>query len=351
MNALAIAEFHQRFAREFVTLADFAVPSFYKSPVEEFAAASHGPVVIDRSFLGKARVFGRDASSLLHRLTTNETRHLNVGQRLVNIFTNSKGRIIDVVEMLRREEDYLLITSPGRAPTVLQWIDKYTFIEDVHGEDLTAAYALFSIFGRISPHLAGLPLDDILPQHFRAVHIAGADALLQRTDGVAPEGYNLIVKAEEAVPVWEVLCRHAQPIGFAAYTSLRVHAGIPAVDAEISEQQNPHEVNLLPFVNFDKGCYLGQEVVARLDTYDKVQRRLVGLDFENDKVPPLTRSLWAGDDEAGVLTSAVFSPRRHRVIGLGLVRRKFAEDGQRFVLRSGDDSFSCSVVALPFAET
>lgn len=333
---------------EFVTIADFAVPAFYTSPVDEFAAAWRGPVVIDRSFLGCARVFGKDAGSLLQRLTTNEMRKLTVGQSLVNIFTNPKGRIIDVVEMLRRQQDYLLLTSPGRAAIVLQWIDQYTFIEDVYGEDISTRYAIFSVFGRIPQDFGDLPVDGVSPQHFCLTRVAGAEVLLHRTQGVAPDGYNLFVEADAAAAVWESLLRHAKPIGFAAYNSLRVHAGVPAVDAEISEQQNPHEVNLLPFVSFDKGCYIGQEVIARLDTYDRVQRRLVGLEFAGDQIPPLKSILRAGADEAGVLTSAVFSPAIQKVVGLGLVRRQFAEARQVLVLRSGEKEFSCSVATLPF---
>jgi len=349
MPEFSIAKYHHQFAKEFVSIGDFSAPAFYQSPAEEFAAALQGPVVMDRSFLGLARVFGKDAGSLLHGLTTNEMRSLQTGQSLVNIFTTAKGRILDVVEMLRREEDYLLITSPERAATVLQWIDKYTFVEEVRSENLTSRYALFSLFGKIQNGFAGLSLHHLLPQHFREMQIAGVEVIVQRTKGIAPDGYNFLVKVEAAAAVWEFLRHHAKPIGFVAYDTLRVHVGIPAAGAEITEEQNPHEVNLLPFINFEKGCYIGQEVIARLDTYDKVQRQLVGLEFESDHLPALNCSLWAGNEEAGVLTSAVFSPIRQKAIGLGLVRRKFVELGQRFTARSEDASWPCTMVALPFA--
>jgi hypothetical protein len=348
MRNLPVDEFHRRFGKEHAGIADCLVPSFYTSATAEFTAALSMPVLIDRSFLGLARISGKDAGNLLHRLTTNEMRHLQAGQGVVNIFTTAKGRILDVVEMLRRNEDYLLITSAGRAATVLQWIDKYTFIEEVHGEELTERDALFSIFGKISDGFAGPAFDDLPFQHFRNAQIDGVEVMVQRTNGIAPDGYNVIANVEGASIVWEFLRRHAEPIGFSAYEALRVHAGIPAADAEITEQQNPHEVNLLAFINFEKGCYIGQEVVARLDTYDKVQRRLVGVEFESERVPAPKSSLWIDDAEVGVVTSAVFSPVRQKAIGLGILHRKFAEAGCRLVARHEGASWHCIVVALPF---
>jgi folate-binding protein YgfZ len=348
MRDSVIADYHRQHTKELITIGDLAVPSSYRLPDDEFLAAINGAVLIDRSYLDVARVFGKDAGDLLHRLTTNEMRHLQAGQSVVNIFTTAKGRILDVVQMLRREQDYLLITSPARAATVLQWIDKYTFVEDVRGEDLTKMYALFSVFGRVSKNFAGLSLEELPSQRFRVVRIGGAEAILHHTNGIAPSGFNLIVNVEAARAVWDFLLHHAQPIGFAAYNTLRVHEGIPAVDAEIREHINPHEAGLLGFINFEKGCYIGQEVIARLDTYDKVQRRLVGLEFENEAVPAPNSPLWAKEEEAGVLTSAVYSPLRRKAIGLGLVRRSFAEADQSLSVRQGGATLPCATVHLPF---
>jgi len=347
MRKLPIEEYHRQFGKEFVEIADCSVAAFYSSITQEFDKAQSQPVLVDRSFAGVARMSGKDAGGLLHRLTTNEMRNLQPGQGVVNIFTNAKGRIVDVVEMLRHKDDYLLITSPGRATTLVQWIEKYTFIEDVRGEDATSTYALFSIFGKIPSDFANWPLGEIQPHHFIETHLDGVDVLLQRTGGIAPDGYNVLVDSKSAMPVWNFLCARAEPIGFSTYDTLRIHAGIPAAGREITEEQNPHEVDLLPYINFEKGCYIGQEVVARLDTYDKVQRQLVGLEFDDRQAPSLKTTLWAGEEEAGKITSAAFSPSRKKAIALALVRKKFATTSHRLMARNDDVSLSCSVVALP----
>jgi len=348
MRKLPVEEFHRQIGKAFVEIADCSVVAYYSSIEEEFSKTRAQPVLIDRSFAGVTRITGKDAGSLLHRLTTNEMRSLQPGQGVVNIFTNAKGRIVDVVEMLQRQDDYLLITSPGRATTLVQWIEKYTFIEDVRGEDVTSSFALFSIFGKIPSGFAGLPLGDFPLHHFLETCLNGVDIILHRTGGIAPEGYNILVGSKSAMPIWDFLRAHAAPIGFSTYEMIRVHAGIPAAGGEINEEQNPHEISFLPYIDFEKGCYLGQEVVARLDTYDKVQRQLVGLEFEDERAPALKTPLWADGEEAGKITSAVFSPFRKKAIALALLRKKFAQNSLRLIARNDKDSLTCSVVALPF---
>jgi folate-binding protein YgfZ len=348
MRKLPIEEYHRQFGKGPVEIADCSVAAYYSSVTEEFTKAQSQPVLVDRSFAGVVRITGKDAGDLLHRLTTNEMRNLQPGQGVVNIFTNAKGRIVDAVEMLRRRGDYLLLTSPGRAATLATWIEKYTFIEDLRGEDVTSAYALFSIFGEIPRNFAGLPLDDLKAHHFLETSLNGVEIILQQTGGIAPEGYNIVVDSRNAMGVWNFLRAYAEPIGFSTFEAMRVHAGIPAADNEINEEQNPHELDLLPYINFEKGCYIGQEVVARLDTYDKVQRQLAGLEFDGAQVPPLKITLWADGEEAGKITSAIFSPLRNKAIALALLRKKFAQNFVRLTARHDDVSLPCSVVALPF---
>jgi hypothetical protein len=347
MRTLPIDEFHRRFGKELTVVAGCTVPAYYSSVAVEISAAATGPVLIDRSFAGVVHVAGKDAESLLHRLTTNEMRNLRPGQGVVNIFTNAKGRIVDVVEMLRRAEDYLLITSPGRAAALQQWIDKYTFVEDVRGKDVGGEYAIFSICGKIGSGFADLPLEGLALHGFRESRIAGVQVILHHGGEIMPEGYNILVAVDGALAVWNSLREQAEPIGFAAYDALRIHAGIPAADAEITDQHNPHEAGLRSFINYEKGCYIGQEVIARLDTYDKVQRQLVGLEFEEGELPRAKSSLWVGEEEAGVLTSVAPLPGRKKNIGLGVLRKSFAETNRRLAARQGEQVWTCTVVNLP----
>jgi hypothetical protein len=144
---------------------------------------------------------------------------------------------------------------------------------------------------------------------------------------------------------------------------LRIHRGLPVMDKEITEEYNPHEVGLHPFINFDKGCYIGQEVIARLDTYQKVQRQLAGVRLETptilfDKEQKENRGdqlfsatpapIYAGDQLIGQLTSACFSPGRSGGIGLAVVRKQFAAHADAAQVRWPERIVPAHLQVLPF---
>jgi folate-binding protein YgfZ len=249
---------------------------------------------------------------------------------VVNIFTNAKGRVVDGVEMFVEEDRIFLLTSPGRPQIVKAWIEKYTFIEEVRCEDVTAQFGVIALFGDESDALLsqvfGWNVSDLPAQHARVHVFDGKSIVVQRSGTITPVAFNLIVSAPEMMKLWEKLITKATPIGHAAYEMLRIHRGLPAMGKEITEEYNPHEVGLFPFINFEKGCYIGQEVIARLDTYQKVQRQLAAVKLEltdvDDQLFSATPApIYAGEQLAGQLTSACFSPIFGKAIGLAVIRK------------------------------
>ena len=317
-------------ARDFIEISGEKIPAYYDDAAAEFRAAQQA-AMMERSFIGKLRVFGKDREALLHRLTTNEMRGLPAGGGVVNIFTNAKGRVVDVVEMFMEEESIFLLTSPGRAPVVKQWIEKYTFIEDVRCEDVTTSFGVIALLGAESAAVLkkvfAWNVEDLPAQHTRAFVMGGERVLVQRSGAFSPAPFHLILPAAMMKPCWETLLAPTAPIGHMAYEMCRIHRGLPALGKEITDEHNPHEVGLYPFINFDKGCYIGQEVIARLDTYQKVQRQLAGVKFEiDDSRDPLLAAtpapIYVGEQLAGQLTSACFSPAARCGIGLAVIRKQ-----------------------------
>ena len=117
-----LLEYHRRHAQHLIDLFGYLLPLHYSTFTEEFQASQRAGMM-DTGFIGKVRVTGKDREALLHRLTTNEMRNMKAGEARVNIFTNAKGRVVDLVQMLAEEQSYLLLTSPGRAGTLQKWID------------------------------------------------------------------------------------------------------------------------------------------------------------------------------------------------------------------------------------
>lgn len=351
-----MSEFHHSQAKAFIDIGGYPIPAYYQDAIAEFRAAQKS-AMMDRSHAGKLRVFGKDRETLLHRLTANEMRHLKSGEGVVNIFTTAKGRVVDVVEMFMEEESIFLLTSPGRAPMVKQWIEKYTFIEDVRCDDLTLQLGMISLFGAESAALLQTlfdwPVQDLPAQHARLLFHGEISIVVQRSGLITPVQFNLIIPVAELEKFWQTLATQATPIGHVAYEMLRIHRGLPVMEKEITDEYNPHEVGLYPFINFEKGCYIGQEVIARLDTYQKVQRQLAGVKFEiskpNDPLLSTTpAAIYVGEQLIGQLTSACFSPGFQSGLGLALIRKQFAVSTEPVQIRWPERPVRGYLQMLPF---
>ena len=261
-------------------------PAFYSTVAEEYRALKHGAALLDRSSLGRLSYAGEDALDLVQRLSTNDLLPLRVGDGAATVLTTHKGRIVDLLTVVRRADDLLVITSPESRQAVIDHIDFYTFAEDVTVTDLTEETAMLSVAGpRAARVVDGLADADVAPlARFGSlsVRFGAVEALIVRTDFVGLPAFDVIVSAEHAGGLWRDLLDRGtetelKPVGTAAREAVRVERGVPAFGTEMGESYNPHEADLLEFVSFTKGCYVGQEVVTRLDTYKKVQKRLVGL--------------------------------------------------------------------------
>ncbi len=348
----SLNDYHHLHARDFISLGGYALPLLYQTPQKEFAATQTA-AMMDMSFLGKLFVSGKDREALLHRLTTNEMRNLLAGKSRANVFTNAKGRIVDRCEMLAEEERYLLLTSAGRDEVLRQWIDKYTFIEDVRVANVTREFAVIALFGsesamRLQTQL-NIAASELRAGSFLKQKINAHELLLHRPESASATQFQLLIPNPSALALWQTLSAVFTPIGYETFETLRIAQGIPMAEHELTEEYNPHEVGLYPLINFEKGCYIGQEVVARLDTYQKVQRQLVGVKLEAEPQACQSATLWFEEEEIGKLTSVAHAPEGEGAIGLAIVRKQYAQPGARVLARtSSGTSLQATLVELPF---
>ena len=192
------------------------------------------------------------------------------------------------------------------------------------------------------------------PERFGVVDGSIGDIAIRvlGSDGLSGEGFSITASNEHGPTVWGALVStlealEGRPAGDQALEAYRVLRGLPLSGHELSEEYNPLEAGQWDAVDFDKGCYVGQEVVARLNTYDKVSRSLVGLELPPDvALPPLGQPLYDAGRRVGRLTSAVRSPDRPTPIGLGYVKKQSIRPD--LSLQVGDSSTSARVVELPF---
>ncbi len=309
----------------------------------QYRAARADAVLADRSDLGRLFISGKDALDLLHRLTTQDVRSMVPGRGTAAVFVTPKGRLIDWVTFHLLEDRLLCLTGAGRSAAVAAHIDHYTFREEVRVLDAGRSHATMGVFGaRAQERVAQLFGGEaaVLPLHHpMVVRIAGEEAVLTRTFPLAGGGYHLTARTEvRAAMRADILERstglaEADP---ACLEVMRIEAGLPAAGRELTEDYNPWEARLDDAISLNKGCYVGQEVIARLNTYKKVSKLLVGVCLEGGVPAPGARLEREGSGAIGTLTSAAAVPGEDRVVGLGYVRDEEAAEGREIVVVDGD---------------
>ncbi len=319
----------------------YVVPDVSLTPEDEYRALTSGVAVLDRSDVGRLIVTGDDALDLLNRLSTNELATLEDGSGAATVLTTNKGRIVDLLHVHRDGDRLVVFTSPGNQRRVAEWIDFYTFVEDVTVEDVTRGTAMLSLTGLDSTafldELTNGQASSLATFERLSAQVSGVSVEVCRSDFLGTPSFDIVVDAEHKDRLSAVLTeRSAVPVGGSMVEAVRVQRGIPAFGKDLTEDYNPHEANLVHHVSFSKGCYIGQEVIARLQTYKKVSKYLVGLRWDGEG--PAPGSLLAHDGRRmGIITSAARLPHTGANVGLGYVRKQFADEGKTVVDEAGNE--------------
>lgn len=309
------------------------VAAYNENTEAAIRAATEGVALMDRSHWGRIRVTGGDRHKFLHNMTTSNFNDLQAGAGLETVFVTSTARIIDYVTAYAEPDAILLVTSPERRATIPNWLRRFIFFnDDVQLEDVTEARSMLSLYGPQSTALLSRFVADLasLPHNWwTTVTIQNIPTMVASGAGLGLAGYNLIVAAEDVRTVWKRLVEEGRSLGLelmgeTAWEQLRLAQGFPRADQELTEEHNPLEAGLWHAVDFRKGCYIGQEVIARLDTYQKVKQRLMAVRL-TAAVDPGTEVEVDGE-VVGTLTSV--GHLGDTVYGLAYVRSKAAAPGQ-----------------------
>jgi folate-binding protein YgfZ len=329
----------------------------YPTGVEsEYAAAKRSVGLMDRSWLGRIELSGADRLEFLHRMSTNDMRPLKPGDGLQTVLTTPEAKIIELLTVYAKPESLLCITSPQNGTKVLTWFKRNIFFRDkVKTADLSPLTIQLSLFGPCAGELlkvlTGEAVEALPFYHTRARMIAGRGVMVGRLPGIAGGGYDLIADSTYGDEIWDALLDSGkkvglQPLGTTAYNALRLEAGEPLYGYELGEDVNPLEANLKHAISFAKGCYTGQEVIARLDTYQKLKQTLVRLRLSELPEAELPLPMRVGATEVGIVTSVARLPGTAEVIGLGYVRVKFNQPGAIAVVKAGEQTINVTLMPL-----
>ncbi|GMU60398.1 MAG: folate-binding protein [Myxococcaceae bacterium] len=290
----------------------------------EYRAAREGAALWDTSARDALRVTGDDRVSFLHGMVTNDVEGLAPGASCYAAMLTAKGAMVGDLRLLRREADLVLDTGAGRGPAVKDFLNKYLISEDAEVHDAPELAALAVVGPRAEEVVARLPKDAVLG---RLV------SLLSGVDVLVPKAR--VAELLAAAP--DVPRLSAQTVEV-----LRVEAGVPVFGVDMTESTIPLEANLERALHFQKGCYIGQEVIARATYRGQMNKKLMGL-LLGDASPAPGAELRQGERKVGWLTTVVRSEAKGQTAALGYVHRDFLAPGTELDVATGGKAVVASL--------
>ncbi|NRB08242.1 MAG: folate-binding protein YgfZ [Richelia sp.] len=310
-------------------------------------AVETGLALYDRSHWGRIKISDSDRLRFLHNQSTNDFLSLQPGQGCDTVFVTSTGRTIDLATAYVRDDAVILLVSPQRRQFLMEWLDKYIFFADkVQLSDITEFTVTFNLIGTDSDELVTkLGAEALIGKPYgthQVVSLPGVEGLRVAVgSGLAIPGYTLIFPITDKDKVQKIILESgALEMSVRAWDTLRILQGRPIPDQELTEDYNPLEAGLWQTVSFHKGCYIGQESIARLNTYKGVKQNLWGVRLTAPVAPGSL--ITVGEDKVGKITSYTATADGH--FGLGYIRTKAG--GVALKVQIGEAQGE--IVAIPF---
>ncbi len=329
---------HKKAGANFSSLYGCQIPTDYGDIASELESVNDHVALLDRSYSGKLALTGPDTLDLLNRISTNDLHYLAVDTMADTVFATPKGRLIDYCRVISTKEEVILVSSFFHVNHLIEWINRFIILEDVTLTDVTEAYTWLTLIGPRSRQFIGQISNKQLTDRDDAIwlNIEGEMFPALINNNFKYPAYNFCFSNDVAKPIMAFLLKHldsfqGKMIGNTAFQILRVESGMPDGLTEITQDYNPHEARLTEAISFTKGCYTGQEVIARLDTYDKVQKYLMIIELSEEikQKPPL--EVYIDDENIGHLTSYIFNPTTRRSVGLGYLKKMFTTENDIYV--------------------
>jgi folate-binding protein YgfZ len=360
INISPLAEVHRRSGATMTERNGWSVPASYGDTLFEYAAVrERGAGLIDLSCRGRLLISGSEAAPFLNGLITNDMKTLAANHWMPAAFPNVQGRLLASVRVIHQasSNSFLIDTEPATHAQVLKIIERFTLAGDFHVTDVTEQTALISIQGtnaqEIIRTLFGDDAANLEQKQLTLTNWGQTPLTIIRASHTGANGFDLIVAAASVAALWEALTNAgARPAGFDAWEVLCIEAGQPRFGIDMDETNVVSETGLDDAVSFTKGCYLGQEIIARIKYRGHVAKKLSGLMLEpTANIDREVKINSADGKEIGRVTSTTFSPHLGCVIALGYLKYDYLAPGTEVIVRSGDNELPARVVELPFVRS
>lgn len=363
---------HEKAGAEMQAYDRVQIVSTFGEPEAEYAAIRKAAALIDQPQRGVLELTGKDRLAFLNNLLTNQTwdksakRGLEAGQGVYAFFLAKNGRIVADMTAIERGDRTLLEMDARLVEPVRAAFDKYLFGEQVKMADRVDAIRQIAIYGpqalAVLREAAGMQVAELPLLGSSEIQLYGVTAIVWRDDPAGLPGYHLLIETASLGRVWTGLLeqfgqsaelgrRRLRPAGWAAFNATRVEAGRPIFGIDFDDSVLPHETGQIArAVSFNKGCYLGQEIVARMQARGQFARQLVGIRMTDDSLPIAGAMIYDdNDNQIGGVTSSTVSPvLSNAAICLGLVKKAFTPVGTVLTIPAEGQMRKGSVAELPF---
>lgn len=314
---------------------------------------------IDRTGTSFVTARGAERIDFLHRITSNDLTGLKTGEGIQTVLLTEKARIIDVITILQNAETSKLIFSKGASKDVLAWLRKYVIMEDVQFTDNTETARIIEVAGPRSAQF----LNAVLSVDVAALKLCSfveADGVtIVRMPSLWEVSYYVVAENHKSdtmqTSVYEMLAASLQnnandvpELSHEEAEVLRIRKGLGRRGNEWTDAYNPLEAALLHITSFTKGCYIGQEVIARLDSYNKVKQRLMGLIGSGDVSQ--TDAIYRDGSVIGAITSATRDEQTGSMLALGYIRGEHAHPDTSVNIMHGNTTVVMRLQSLPMDE-
>lgn len=356
---LQLIEYFESLGFSSFPIDGYKVINKYSGLENEIDSLYNGAALRNISHQGIIELKGNDSLDLLHRIATNSVKDLPKEGVRDTIFTSEKGRFIGVTALMNFENYQLLVCDRISKLKIMSWIRKYVISDDVEVNDANAKYNILELCGPQSDSFAtlvcGNVANEMQPNTFKIMHTENILFFLIKLPGTRGNNkYWFLADFENSKRLIDYMKENKGVFNFSligeeAYDVYRIEQGIPIAPNEINDDHNPLEAGLNDFIDFKKGCYIGQEVIARLDSYNKVQKKLVGVKL-NEQVDLSNGQLVLEDNgiEIGKITSLATSPKLKTTIGLAYIHHAHSTPGTQLTLKVPGKNIIAEVQALPF---
>lgn len=359
MKHSRLHEHHAKLGATFEEVAGWEMPAHYGEWLTEYQAVRQAVGLSDLSHRGKIRVTGDDRVKWLQGLISNDILQLQPGKGCYSSFLTHKGKMLGYFRVYVLP-DSLWVEDVGEVgDATFQALRKFLLYgTKAKMENCAESWGLLLVSGpkacaTVSAAF-GVEMSDLKPVSAIAAQVGGHASFVLRTEETGEDVVEILLPAEALSTAWERLVEAGatygiKAVGGRAREALRIEAGLPKAGPDLNEDIVPPEANLEgKAFSLNKGCYPGQEVVARMDTYGNVRRHLVGLVVKSVTLPAKGAKLYSGDREVGWVSSATMSPQQNGVIALGFPLRDFSAPNTTLAVEIDGARHDATVQALPF---